>query len=452
MDFLCRRMPMTIRSQMFLVILVALVVVVTIEDYTDLLQDVLFPVEDIDRIADRATMVAELMSDTDAKERAWLLERASQTGLDLLLVDPGRLEDMIAASPVPGIFDQWVAWLFPPDAKLPPDGRWIVLDSRRAIALPVDEQTILVMRNLPEAIATSDFLNPVTYYVLAILVLLLLFSFYAARALTRPIDRIVAELDRTDGVVEERDIEERGTIEVVKLARALNGMRRRIRSMVDMRMRMLRSVSHDLRTPLTRLRLRAERLDEEPHRAMIADIDRIDALVTETLNYLRLDAQGEDEERVDITSLLRTIESDFADVGFDVRYEGPERVIGMCKPVSLARAVTNLCDNAVKFGGAAVVSLHQSDRFIRIDVADDGSGIPQEKRALVTEPFFKLDAARGANSGGGFGLGLSIVADIVKAHGGTMEFHDRTPHGLIVRLLLPVRQEPDAPTKLAGAR
>ncbi|MFD2237614.1 sensor histidine kinase [Aureimonas populi] len=432
-------MPATIRSQMFFVILLAVVTVVTIGDYADLVQDALFPVEDIDTIADRAVMVAELMSEANAQERAWLLERASRTGLDLSLVDPDALQSMIASSPAPRLVDRWVAWLFPPDARLSPGGQWIVIDGRRAIALPIDPQSLLIVRDLPEAIETDDFTTPFTYYILSILTLLVLLSFYAARAIARPIDRIVAELDRTDGVAAERDIEEKGTIEVVKLARALNGMRRRIRSMVDMRMRMLRSVSHDLRTPLTRLRLRAERLDEEPRRAMIADIDRIDALVAETLDYLRLDAQGEGEERVDITSLLRTIESDFADVGFDVRYEGPERVIGMCKPNSLARAVTNLCDNAVKFGRTAVVSLDRSDKIIRIDVADDGPGIPPEKRALVMEPFFKLDAARGAGSGRGFGLGLSIVADIVKAHGGTMEFHDRQPRGLIVRLLLPVR-------------
>jgi signal transduction histidine kinase len=270
------------------------------------------------------------------------------------------------------------------------------------------------------------------------LTLVLLFSSYAARAVKKPIERIVAELDRTDGVAEERHIPERGAVEVVKLAQALNGMRTRIRYMVDMRMRMLRSVSHDLRTPLTRLKLRVERLDAEgPRQAMLADIDRIDALVTETLDYLRVDALGEAQEPADVSSMLQTIQADFADVGFDVRFEGPDRLVANCRPNALARAVTNLCDNAVKFGKTVVISLSRTDDTVRIAVADDGPGIPADKRALVTEPFFKLDPARGVDVTQGFGLGLSIVADIAKAHGGTLGFSDASPRGLVVSFSFP---------------
>ncbi|ALN71849.1 hypothetical protein M673_03930 [Aureimonas sp. AU20] len=432
--------PKTIRAQMMIVIVLAVVAVVSLEGAIEPLRKTILPTADTDAIAERAFTIGRQMEGADPAQREWLLASAARLGFEIELVATGDLDARIAASPPLGLAAQLVGLLFPQDTDLSTGARWIVLDGHRALAVPVDGRSVLVVPNLPDVL-TNDVVGPLTYYVLSFVILLLLFSFYAAQTVARPIDRIVAELDRTDGIAEERLIPERGTVEVVALARALNGMRTRIRGMIDMRMRMLRSVSHDLRTPLTRLRLRVERLPEGTERdAMISDIERIDALATETLDYLRLDAQGEAEESVDIASLLQTIEADFADVGFDLRYEGPARLAATCRPNALTRAVTNLCDNGVKFGKRVVVSLIPNADTIWIEVADDGPGIPAELRALVTEPFFKIDAARGERPREGFGLGLSIVADIVRAHGGTMSLLARAPHGLVVRLALPLRR------------
>ncbi|HEV7436438.1 MAG TPA: ATP-binding protein, partial [Pseudorhizobium sp.] len=337
-----------------------------------------------------------------------------------------------------GWLETFTRWLFPPDVELPAGGRRFVIDGRPALLLPVDGETVLLVRDLPSAFITDDFISPLSYYVSAFVTLMLLFSIYAVRGVTAPLARISTELNRSNGVSDDTVFDERGSEEVISLARALNGMRTRIREMLDTRTRMLRSVSHDLRTPLTRLRLRTERLEDcELREMMIVDIDHINALVNETLDYLRTDASGEEAEATDIASLMQTIQANFADVGFAVTYEGPDRLTGLCKPNALTRAVTNLCDNALKFGGRAAITLARAGSMIRIDVADDGPGIAANQRARVLEPFFKGDSARGTGRSSSFGLGLSIVTDIVRAHGGRLEFHDNHPRGLIARILLP---------------
>ncbi|NDW05684.1 HAMP domain-containing protein [Jiella sp. 40Bstr34] len=432
--------PRTIRGQITVVIVIAVVaVVITGRGIESLRKSDYFGIQDFDVIMERASMVALLLQQADPVERRPILRlSAAATHLNLTLSDNAALKPMIAASPPPGWLETVTRWLFPPDVELPAGGRRFVIDGRPAMSLPVDGETVLLVRDLPSAFITDDFISPLSYYVSAFVTLMLLFSIYAVRSMTAPLARISAELNRSDGVSEDTVFDESGSEEVTSLARALNGMRTRIREMVDTRTRMLRSVSHDLRTPLTRLRLRTERLDDgEMREMMIADIDHINALVNETLDYLRTDASGEDAERTDIASLIQTIQANFADVGFAVTYEGPDRLTGVCKPNGLTRAVTNLCDNALKFAGSAAITLARAGPMIRIDVADDGPGIAANQRARVIEPFFKLDPARGTGRSSSFGLGLSIVTDIVRAHGGRLEFHDNHPRGLIARILLP---------------
>lgn len=432
--------PTTLRGQIVLVILVAILSVILIGRLIEpLREDGPFAAADLDATADQVSLVAQLMAFSDETERAWLLDRAALTGLNLRAVDRAAFDALLAASDDLHAFERWVFTLFPPDAYASTQGGWEFVDGRPLFWREIDDSTFLIAAGLPSMIETTDFSGPLSYYLLALGTLLILFTVYGARSIAMPLARIVDELDRSDGVAEDTPIAERGTVEIVRLARALNAMRTRIRSMVDSRMRMLRSVSHDLRTPLTRLRLRAERLDDKAVRqAVLADIEQIDALIAETLDYLRADASVEDAEKIDVASLLRTIQAEFSDVGFPVEYEGPDRFSAVCRPNALTRAINNLCDNALKFGHEAILSLAVQANEYWIEVADDGPGIPWEKRSMVLEPFFKLDASRGPSSRKGFGLGLSIVADIVKRHGGMVEFDDRLPRGLVVRLRLPM--------------
>jgi len=163
-------------------------------------------------------------------------------------------------------------------------------------------------------------------------------------------------------------------------------------------------------------------------------------MVEETLVYLRKDISKENQLRADLPSLIVTACSDFADMGYSVTYRGPDRFAYPCKPHALKRAIANLIDNGTKFARHVNVELQvKPDRAVSISVTDDGPGIPPEFQADVLEPFYKLDNARGDR--GGFGLGLSIVQDIVQSHFGTLTLENAAPHGLIVEIKLP---PPDA--------
>jgi signal transduction histidine kinase len=170
--------------------------------------------------------------------------------------------------------------------------------------------------------------------------------------------------------------------------------------------------------------------------ALLFDVDRVDELLTQSLNYLRDDYVTEAVERVDVASILKTVCCDFSDIGFAVQYTGPNKLIANCRPLSINRAVTNLCDNAVKFANAVEVQLDERQDGFTITVMDDGPGIPPAYRKRVFEPFFKIDPAR-ANGKTGFGLGLSIVSDIAKSHSGTIELFSRRPNGLVARMVVP---------------
>ena len=232
---------------------------------------------------------------------------------------------------------------------------------------------------------------------------------------------------------------ETGPREIAQVARALNEMRGRIRSLVDNRTQMLVAIGHDLRTPLTRLRLRAERVGNEPLReGMLREIAAIDAMIDETLAYFRDDARSEVVSRVDLPSLLQTICTEFADVGYVISYRGPEHFAYCCRVSALARAITNAIENATKHASAVWVTLEiLGDGAVEIEIADDGPGIPASMREAVFDPFFKGDAARTTSARTGFGLGLSIARDVVREHGGKIALLDRTPTGLRVRIWLP---------------
>jgi len=276
--------------------------------------------------------------------------------------------------------------------------------------------------------------------VLVVVLPMLLVSLYAGAVIIAPLTNFAREalaLKPDEGP--ERPFEEEGPREIRALARSLNDMRARIREMLDGRTRMVRAISHDLRTPLTRLRMRAERSTDASLRdAMLTDISRIDAMIQETLTYLHRDVATETTQRVDLPSLLQTVCHDFANADLPVSYAGPNKLAFDCKPQVLIRAVTNLVDNGVKFGEVVTVRLDaMAEGGVRIEVADEGPGIPAGLRAKVVEPFFKGDASRASNAPGGFGLGLSIVQEVVSGHGGTMTLLDREPRGLLVRVDLP---------------
>jgi signal transduction histidine kinase len=283
-------------------------------------------------------------------------------------------------------------------------------------------------------------LAPTALTVSIVLVFVTLLSVYAVRWIIAPLSDVAAAAHCFGRSPEDdRVVSRSGPREIAQVADALNDMRIRIRALLDDRTRMLAAISHDLRTPLTRLRLRAERIaDEELREGMLNEITRITHMLDETLDYLREDLRSEGMSRVDLPSVLQTICAEFADVGHAVTYEGPARLTWTCRPSALTRAIANVVDNAVKHGSAVTVALRaRAAGAVEIDVADDGPGIPSPLREKVFDPFYKGDDARSSATRSGFGLGLSIARDIVTSHGGTIDLLDRTPRGLIVRMSLP---------------
>jgi signal transduction histidine kinase len=200
---------------------------------------------------------------------------------------------------------------------------------------------------------------------------------------------------------------------------------------------MLGAISHDLGTPLTRLRLRVEtdRIDDKAK--MLADIEAMQIMLTSALSFVRGVDDAEAREVVRLDSLLQTVCDLVCDLGGDVSYGAATHSNYCCKPQAMLRALTNVVSNAAKYGKRAWVTLQPvADTGFVVEVQDDGPGIPDNEKAKVFEPFYRTDEARESDRQG-MGLGLSIARSVILAHGGVIELRDRAPHGLNVRIFLP---------------
>jgi two-component system, OmpR family, sensor kinase len=265
----------------------------------------------------------------------------------------------------------------------------------------------------------------------------------AVRQLLVPVKTLAAaaELFGRD-VVNAKPLPEEGPIEIVTAARAFNTMAARIRRFVEDRTFLLTAIGHDLRTPITRLKLRAEYMEDDEQRAkMLADLDEMEAMVAATLAFGKDITTTEPVTRLDLASLLRTLVDEMADMDPDhagaVDYQGPDHMPVKARPLALKRALSNLITNAMKYGDAARVTLHAPAKgVVRIDIDDDGPGIPAEEMERVFEPFRRLETSRNRETGGS-GLGLSIARNIVRAHGGDIVLTNQA-QGLRVTVTLPV--------------
>jgi signal transduction histidine kinase len=275
-----------------------------------------------------------------------------------------------------------------------------------------------------------------------------LLGLWAARALTAPLSSfaIAAESFSLNGAA--APLPERGPEEVRAVAKALNRMRERITGLIDDRTRMLAAISHDLRTPITRMRLRCEFIDDEAHRGrMLADLDQMRSMLESVLSFLQNDRRPREMTLIDLSSSLQLVADQFEDMGHKVSYAGPDHVQAFARPDDMVRCFTNLVENAVRFGEHATIRLAVSADGAVIEVEDDGPGISEAQKDSMLQPFVRGDAARNMDDAAGFGLGLSIAQTIVLAHGGELSLRDRKPHGLNVRVWLPARR----PSQLSAA-
>ncbi|MDE8348269.1 MAG: ATP-binding protein [Acidocella sp.] len=268
--------------------------------------------------------------------------------------------------------------------------------------------------------------------------------FWAVRRLLVPVRTLALAAERLGrDVANAPDLPETGPVELVTAAVAFNTMAARIRKFVADRTFLITAIGHDLRTPITRLKLRAEYMDDDEQRLkMLADLDEMEAMVAATLAFGRDIAATEAVTRIDLPSLLRTILDEAGD-GMPERagalsYDGPEHLAINARPLSLKRAIVNLVNNALKYGDAARLRLTQQDAGrIQIDIEDNGPGIPAADSETVFEPFKRLEISRNRETGGS-GLGLSIARNIIRAHGGDIALSNMRGGGLRARITLPV--------------
>jgi len=277
------------------------------------------------------------------------------------------------------------------------------------------------------------------------LVLLTLLIILVVRRITRPLNDLSEAAMRIGRGESIEPLKEYGPSNIRQTVRAFNEMHQSQQRFVQERTQLLAAISHDLRTPITSMRLRVELLPEgEERQRLLCSLEEMAVLANSSLEFVRESSVGEETREVDINALLSSLCEDLADAGSPVYYEDMvqeqdakgQRVVYACRPLALKRAFDNLILNAVKYGQEARVSAIREDTAILVTVADDGPGIPESDFEKVFEPFTRLEDSRNRHTGG-VGLGLSIARSIVRGHGGDIQLYNRG-RGLSVVVRLPV--------------
>jgi signal transduction histidine kinase len=264
-----------------------------------------------------------------------------------------------------------------------------------------------------------------------------LFSIWVARGIIRPLDDLAAAAEKLGRDRELSLVDGFNAPELRAIGESFNAMQRRLKQFVDDRLQMIAAISHDLRTPLTRLRLFAEYVpDQDQRRQVLSDIDDMEAMVSATLTYASNQLKDEARSAVDLGSLLISLCDTAADAGRRIVYDGPDHAGLTCRPMAIRRAFANLIDNGCKFGSEVRVSLHDGAEAIVVTVADDGPGIPAAQREDAFRPFMRLETSRNRETGG-TGLGLTIARDVILAHRGDIQLGDAPAGGLLVTVRLP---------------
>ena len=310
-------------------------------------------------------------------------------------------------------------------------------DHRMAIAVGLADGTWLQIRLHSGRPPWRWGPGPLGWLILAV-VLVLCAAVWAAHRMTRPLRQFAQAADRFGVDVRAPPMPEHGSRELRRAAGAFNRMQERLRRFVDDRTMMLAAISHDLRTVLTRLRLRAEFIeDEELQGKAIADIDEMQAMLDETLSFARDDAKEEPSIETDLAALIQSLCHTLTDTGQIVRYNGPAQLSLQGRPVALRRAFGSLLDNALRYGDRAAVSLSRIGGEAVIEILDAGPGIASDMREKVFAPFFRLESSRNRETGG-TGLGLASARAVFHRHGGHISLHDGPTGGLLVRVSLPL--------------
>lgn len=288
---------------------------------------------------------------------------------------------------------------------------------------------------------------------LGLLTIMLGIVLYAmTRTITRPLADLATAADAVGRGTTIQPLKERGARELKRATRAFNAMQERLNRYLDSRTRVLAAMSHDLRTPITRLRLRVESIEDEALRTRcVEDLDEMTRMVRGALSVFRGLNDEELSMPVDIDALLAELQRRYAEVNATVAIEGRAAAPFTGKPLALKRCLGNLVDNALQYGERATIALTDSADELTIRVLDDGPGIPEAELERVFEPFYRLESSRNRTTGG-TGLGLSIARDVAQAHSGSLTLANRSDGGLEARLVLPRLQSVTIAYDPAAAR
>ncbi len=282
--------------------------------------------------------------------------------------------------------------------------------------------------------------GPPTFYLGLFLVLIGLLAYLVARMTARPIRQLAEAAGALGSDLDRPPLPETGPTEIRLAASAFNAMQARIRRQVQHRTHMLAAITHDLQTPLTRLRLRIEKVgDQELRQKLVDDLAVMQSMVREGLDLARSMDSQETPQRLDLDSLVDSVCADASDAGQQVHYDGTAGVFVLAQPGALRRCLTNLIDNACKYGKLASVELRRDHDSALIRISDAGPGLPLDQLEAVFDPFFRLEGSRSRDTGG-TGLGLTIARNIAESHGGSVMLRNSAQGGLEALLRLPIKQ------------
>ncbi|RZJ45471.1 MAG: HAMP domain-containing protein [Brevundimonas sp.] len=299
-----------------------------------------------------------------------------------------------------------------------PDGRWATVEPPHGLLSPWQQRVLLGL------IISMLLLAPLVWWM--------------AQRLTRPI-RVFAEAAQRLGAYPEAEpLKPSGPSEVRKAIHAFNDMQASLRNHMRQRTQTVAAIAHDLRTPLTRLRFRAEQAPDAVRDRMAADIEEMDALIGQAMAFVRGETAPERREPLDLNALTADCVAGFAETGAAVTFDGGPALPVLSDPAALRRALDNLIGNAVKYGGGARVRAFAQEGAAVVTVEDDGPGLPHEELEAVFEPFHRGERSRNRETGGA-GLGLTVARQAARASGGDVALSNRSGGGLVANLSLPLR-------------
>jgi len=297
------------------------------------------------------------------------------------------------------------------------DGRWLVVEPKFTVLRDTWQVRILLILAL-SVVAVSPL------------------AWLFARRLAGPITAFAAAAERLGRDPRAPPLSLSGSAEVAAAANAFNEMQERLRRYVEDRTAMIGAVAHDLRTPLTRLRFRIETTPDDVRAKLESDIDQMEAMISATLAFVRDTSRPAERTKLELASLLESVMDEAAETGGDATAEESDKIVIEGDPIALKRLVTNLVENALKYGGTARGRVYRQTGGAVLEIDDNGPGVPSSELDRVFEPFFRGEPSRNRETGG-IGLGLAVVRSLARAHGGDVTLLNRPEGGLRARVTLP---------------